>query len=379
MSDIISDGGFSDGFGGDEYNPAAALGRISGKLLKENLLRNGVDLTFRNSSTDSDLLYLDVNNSRIGINKENPNFALEVVGKTNISNSFIANGTIATFDNVVFNSNGSVTSTVGPIIIEPQGSNPYVQYGKVTNPKLELKDNYIQVTATNTNLILDPHGTGIVDFQSTLNINNDLSVGGNISASGNLQFNGALTIGDNAIDTVVVSPDFTQSIIPGDNNLYDLGKPNKRWAEFWFYNDPGVTYINTTNLIISGQTLITGHTISTIQSNDDLILDSSSGNITLERITINGGVITNLENTPITITQTAAGWTKFDTNTGVVVPVGNNAERPYIEEGDTRWNTQKGYLECFDGNVYTVATGGGVVVTLPIMEELTNLWALVVG
>ena len=39
-----------------------AVGRISGPLLKSNLLRNGVDLAF-----ETDLLYLDVSNSRVGI------------------------------------------------------------------------------------------------------------------------------------------------------------------------------------------------------------------------------------------------------------------------------------------------------------------------
>jgi len=44
-----------------------AVGRISGPLLKANLLRNGVDLAF-----ETDLLYLDVNNSRIGVNTAAP-------------------------------------------------------------------------------------------------------------------------------------------------------------------------------------------------------------------------------------------------------------------------------------------------------------------
>ena len=40
-----------------------AVGRISGPLLKSNLIRNGIDLAF-----ETDLLYLDVTNNRIGIN-----------------------------------------------------------------------------------------------------------------------------------------------------------------------------------------------------------------------------------------------------------------------------------------------------------------------
>ena len=54
-----------------------ALGRISGPLLKSNLLRNGVDLAFEN-----DLLYLDVTNRRIGINTSTPSHELQVVGTT---------------------------------------------------------------------------------------------------------------------------------------------------------------------------------------------------------------------------------------------------------------------------------------------------------
>ena len=44
-----------------------AGGRISGPLLKSNLVRNGVNLAF-----ETDLLYLDVNNNRVGIKTANP-------------------------------------------------------------------------------------------------------------------------------------------------------------------------------------------------------------------------------------------------------------------------------------------------------------------
>ena len=54
-----------------------AIGRISGPLLKANLLREGVNLAFEN-----DLLYLDVNNSRVGINNANPQYDLDVIGTT---------------------------------------------------------------------------------------------------------------------------------------------------------------------------------------------------------------------------------------------------------------------------------------------------------
>ena len=48
-----------------------AIGRISGPMLRANLERLGVDL-----SIETDLLYVDVNNNRIGINQAVPTKSL---------------------------------------------------------------------------------------------------------------------------------------------------------------------------------------------------------------------------------------------------------------------------------------------------------------
>jgi len=57
-----------------------AIGRISGSVLKANLTRNGTDLAF-----ETNLLYLDVTNSRIGINTSSPSALLDVNGTINAS------------------------------------------------------------------------------------------------------------------------------------------------------------------------------------------------------------------------------------------------------------------------------------------------------
>ena len=54
-----------------------AIGRISGSVLKSNLTRNGVDLAF-----ETNLLYLDVTNSRVGIGTSEPTTTLQVNGTT---------------------------------------------------------------------------------------------------------------------------------------------------------------------------------------------------------------------------------------------------------------------------------------------------------
>ena len=64
----------------------SAIGRISGPLLKSNLIRNGIDLAF-----ETDLLYLDVNNQRIGIKNVTPQYELDVTGTTRTTNLTVTN------------------------------------------------------------------------------------------------------------------------------------------------------------------------------------------------------------------------------------------------------------------------------------------------
>jgi hypothetical protein len=52
-----------------------AIGRISGQMLKANLLRSGTDLAF-----ETNLLVLDVSNSRIGIGTATPARQLHISG-----------------------------------------------------------------------------------------------------------------------------------------------------------------------------------------------------------------------------------------------------------------------------------------------------------
>jgi len=357
----------------------AQLGRISGKLLTENLLRNGADLTFRNGPTDADLLYLDVNNSKIGINTNPPDYELDIAGDSRASVNFLVNGTKAEVDNLIFYTSGTVSTTVGPIIIEPNGVDAYVQYGKILTPDFEIKDNYIRGIATNADITLDAAGTGKVDILSGVDITGNLAVFGNISATGEVRVDGQFIVGDSPLDTITIAPDFTQSIIPGLDGTYDLGKSNKRWSEMHIYDMNGVNNISATNLFISDQMKFTANTISTIQSNDNIIVDSATGIIRIENISINAGVINNFNNTPITISHTGNGYLQINDTTAFRIPFGDTSERTPVEVGATRWNSEIGYMECFDGTIWQVATGGGIVITAPIMEELGHVYTLIFG
>ena len=57
-----------------------AVGRISGPLLKANLVRSTLPVDRRNLAFETDLLYIDVNNQRIGVKTTSPQYPLDVQG-----------------------------------------------------------------------------------------------------------------------------------------------------------------------------------------------------------------------------------------------------------------------------------------------------------
>ena len=381
---------------GTENNNISALGRISGKLLTADLLRNGVDLTFRNATASPDLLYLDVTNMRVGVEGKRtlpatlarasgslPVYDLDVNDtiRTNIFN--VPNQ--ANIDNLTLNANGEFRSITGPLNIKSSDVYAIFEFKQLESDFLTITNNRIN-SITNKNIKLDPNGTGRVVFEANTAILGDVLVTGNITASGNLSSQGTIYVGDNPLDTVTIVPDFTQSIIPGTDITYDLGKSNKRWAQIY---SPDWTNIGTAgsglrpqSVIVSNQMLIDGvaNKISGIQSNEDIELLPDTGITYIERTSWQDDTITNLNNTPLTFASTGIGYTRFMGDNGILIPAGNTAEqRLGAELGETRWNTDLEYLECFDGTVWVVSTGGGETVTAAFMEDLGNVYALILG
>ena len=100
-----------------------AVGRISGPLLKANLIRNGVDLAF-----ETDLLYLDVVNGRVGIKKTNPSYEFDVNGTVQATDIIATNS--ATTGNLTFQGN-TISSTLGTIELTPSGGDPVIYHSRL--------------------------------------------------------------------------------------------------------------------------------------------------------------------------------------------------------------------------------------------------------
>ena len=355
--------------------PDSQLGRIGGQLLTDNLLRAGIDI-----AVETSLLYLDVNNKRIGVKTAAPTHDLHDNGTTKTPD-VIVDGTSARINNVIINTNGSFSTRVGALNITPtSGPTTIISHERVITSSLDINDNYIRGIIPNRNFELRPNGTGDTKLNANTYIDENLAVAGSLFAQQNVNIKGIFTIGDTSYDTLTVVTDFTQSIIPGDHNLYDLGTLAKKWRVVYVNNNNHIDGFTSVTATVSDQVFMSGNTISTLQSNDDLILSSDEGTVSLNNISFKDNTITNLLSTPITITHTGTGYLQIAGTFGFQIPHGTTSERPDVPEtGTTRWNTELSYMECFDGTIWQVATGGGETVTEAYMEDLSHVYTLVFG
>ena len=120
-----------------------AITKIAGELLESNLIRS-TDLAF-----NSNLLYVDVANGRIGIKTDSPgNFALDVAGNTRITGNqtitgdLIVQGTTTSIDSqnlvvedniLTINENASADTDSGIMINRGSSQNPAVIFWDETD------------------------------------------------------------------------------------------------------------------------------------------------------------------------------------------------------------------------------------------------------
>ena len=154
-----------------------AIGRISGSVLKSNLTRNGVDLAF-----ETNLLYLDVTNSRVGIGTSEPTTTLQVNGTTtttalSVSGTLSANtidtNTISSSDSsaVTINDNLKVTGlTTDNAFLINAGDGTI---GETTVLTVDPVSNYLGINQTSPEVTLHMTGEGAQSAQIRMEQHND--------------------------------------------------------------------------------------------------------------------------------------------------------------------------------------------------------------
>jgi hypothetical protein len=233
-----------------------AIGKISGPLLKENLLREGVDLAF-----ETDLLYLDVNNRRIGIKTSTPTHDLTVNGTARSTNLEVTStadiGDVTISGNQIFSNTGILNLSPGP-------GGHVVYQNKIVIDDLEIENNSISSSGANTDIEIVTSGTGKV------NVNADMEVLGNLHATGTITADGDIVLGDANTDTIDFNADIASDIIPNVDNTYQIGTNTNRWKDIWVQNLQAQN-LSTGGFEVAGIDITTrpGNTYFVSQNGDD--------------------------------------------------------------------------------------------------------------
>lgn len=290
-----------------------AIGRISGPMLRSNLERQGVDL-----SVETDLLYIDVNNNRIGINQAIPTTSLQV-------------------DNVTIENN-QIRSVSGNLDL-----------GDVGN---------ITITGGNSGYFLQTDGAGNLSFASadftiTDGSNTDtFNVGGTLTFSGTAPI--TATVSDNQV-TIAVSDATTStkgvasfssddfSVTTGDVTIKTAGVSNDQLAGS-ISNDKLVNSF----IILGTDSISLGSTQTDLNGITSVDIDNINiDNNTISSTDTNGNIV---------IDPNGSGQLVISGNNAVTIPSGTLLQRPSGALGDIRINSDTGNFEYYDGSSWQVVS-----------------------
>ena len=207
---------------------ANTLGRISGQLLKDNLTREGRELAF-----DTDLLFLNVGDRRIGANTDVPTKPLEINGTTTTTNLIVDELLdVIKLGTQVRISGSTLTSLTDDLKLT---ASSFIFGDNIQTSKLDFNNNVISSLDTNTKIEIRPNQTGVdpllfgsLEIYSNLNVTGDLYTPYNITLDGSIRFGSTDQSGGNA-DTISFAADINTDITPDQNEIYSLGSIGQKW------------------------------------------------------------------------------------------------------------------------------------------------------
>ena len=402
-----------------------AIGRISGQMLKANLLRSGTDLAF-----ETNLLVLDVTNSRVGIGTATPATKLHInatdalrlpSGNNSQRPGTPANGDIrynsevATIEGY---SNGSWANLASgtqlkdadedtKVDVEPSSDLDEIHFtiggtkrAKISATTIEAGVTGISTTAstitsltTNGDITLTPNGTGSVQVSSAMTV------------AGNLTVNGTTTTID-SVTLTIEDPllELAKNNSGGDANTFDQGLLMNRgsldnvamlWDEsadqFAFAVASAEDGTTAGNVTIDSYADLRAGNITAVDL-DGILGSNTAAAATVTTLNTTGNVVFNEagaavdfrvegdNDTDLFVIDGSADQIGISTAAGSIgyvldasgstdafrLPIGDTAARPTAATGIIRFNSENGKYEgCQDGSTFIefATTGDAPVIS----------------
>ncbi len=338
-----------------------------------------VDNTIYTTTTDEDLV-LGANGTGIIntlTNNVRINNDLDINGTTYIADAtVIARTTADEFStNDILISGNTIETTVTNSNLELTGNGTggvLLETSKFTSNTLSSTDNVVFVPGTAKQLIVDT--TASIKVPAGTNLDRPTK------ARGDLRFNTA----DNTYEGFDGSASRGFGAVYSADRLTSV-KATKTSNILQFTTNSNLSMdITSTRVRLNGLYIdalqMDGSTTQAINSDLTFSPNGTGLNI-VEQVTFDANNFQNDNtSTPLTFAATNHGYLKITGTNGFVIPYGGDADRPATPEtGDLRWNTDRSYMEVYDGTQYNSAAGVGESVTADFMREETDLWSLILG
>ena len=232
---------------------------------------------------------------------------LNVTGNVTVGGTFAANGSVdlgdTTADTVTVT--GRFDSSLVPSVTETN------DIGSLT---LRWRDIFAQ----------DIDGT-------SLTTSGNATVGGNLTVTGNTTIGGNITIGDADTDSINVSAELANDLVPNSDSLYNIGSSDKRYLTVF-----GDRFIGTSLEV--GGLVLSGNTVTSLNTNSNIVLDPQG----TARVQVNG---------PITVTGT------LQVSSSQTVDMGSNKIQSVATPTVSTDAATKGYTDGLASNYATAAQG----------------------
>jgi hypothetical protein len=188
--------------------------------------------------------------------------------------------------------------------------------------------------------------SGPINFKTATGIfllDDNVNVGKNLTVSGNIDFKGTITVGNQSTDTVTITMDLGQDIVPNLANTYKLGSSSNRWQTSWF------------NKIDLPSLTIDNNTITAINENLIFIGNGTAG-VDVDSLTFTNNILSAVASTNIVL-KTATGYPVYiDSTASLRLPSGTSSDKPIMNSGELRYDT---VLNQFVGqSTFRTALGG---------------------